>query len=319
MAHSVTLAYGETLHGKTSFLDSVMQYLLKQNPNTRARLATCENFDSLQPWIDAKVLDVWQLDQRDEPFDTIALASLGYWPIDPTDPTSKLLPPEKQKDFSMVEARFFEGMATYCDFMMGGYAKGGLAARSGRGERIGPAEETISFTDGGQKVGGNPRTHYNIAQRWIHGAVTNSKKLPGHVIWTSHEVVAKDDRSQKPILGPELVGTAATSSATRWFGNTIHVLRVDKRIPATQGRETALVSEYRLYLKAHYSDEIPTIPYKAVLRVSPMIQEKADAIVPLYILNNSNAYSQLMEIRSKIDTLSKGLIQEIKGGLTYEN
>lgn len=321
MAHSVTCAYGETLHGKTAFLSSVLQYCVSVDPHFRARLYTCENWEVLEPWVEAGVLGVWQLDQRQEPFDTIAQASRGFWPEDPTDPTSKLLPPERQDNFLAIGAHLFEGMATFCDFMMGGYAKGGLAARSGRGERIGPAEETICFIDGSEKgadgkprtqVGGNARTHYNVAQRFIHGAVTNSKKLPGHVIWTTHEVVAKDDRSQKPILGPELVGTAATSSATRWFGNTIHVTRVDKRVVQTGKKEAELRSEYRLYLKPHYTEEIPNIPYKAVMRVSPLVQEQADKLIPAFILNTPNAFGELMQLRSKIDALSKSVIQKLK-------
>lgn len=312
MTDSVSCFYGETLHGKTSALSSVLKWGVSQKKNFKARLYTAENWETLEPWVKAGVLDVWQIDQRQEPFDTIAQASLGYWPEDPEDPESKVIAPAKQEDFKAIDAWFFEGMATFCDFMMGNFAYGGLAARSGRGERIGPAEDTISFKDGDCKVGGNPRTHYNIAQRWIHSAVTNSKKLPGHKIWTSHEVVAKDDRSQKPILGPELVGTAATSQSTRWFGNTIHVLRVDTKVSSGAGKEASLKSEYRLYLKPHYSAEIPNIPYKAVMRTSPLIQDKADKLIPEYLLNDSHAYEKLMKIRDKIDSLSEGLIEEIR-------
>jgi hypothetical protein len=316
--NNVTCVYGETHHGKTTFLSSVLHYLLSMNPKLRAKLCTAENFESLEPWQKAGVLDIWQIDIRQDPFDTIALASQGYWPEDTSDPSSKLLPPTRQKDYELIQARFFEGMSSYCDFMMGGYAKGGLAARSGRSERIGPAEETISFTDGASKVGGNPRTHYNITQRWIQGAVINSKKLPGTIIWTTHEVVAKDDRSGKAILGPELVGTAATSAAPRWFGNTIHAVRVDRRVPGEKGKDPTLESEYRLYLKAHYTEEIPNIPYKAVMRVSPLVQEEADKLVPPYIPNNIDSYKNLMEIRGQIDALSERAIESLRGR-THEN
>jgi hypothetical protein len=311
MLNSIICAYGETLHGKTNFLSSVLNYLIRNNPKQKARLYTAENWESLEPWVKAGVLEVWDITTRQEPFDTIAQASMGFWPIDCNDPASKLIAPSQQKGFDLVGATFYEGMATFCDFMMGGYAKGGLAARSGRGERVGPAEETISFVDGASKVGGNPRTHYNIVQRWIQGAIVNSKKLPGITVWTSHEVVAKDDRSQKPILGPELVGTAATSSAPRWFGNTIHVARVDKRI-APQGKEPVLASEYRLYLKPHFSEDMPNIPYKAVMRVNPLVQEEADKLVPSFIPNDINAFGKIMEIRQKIDGLSEATIEELR-------
>ena len=310
MSNSVTLIYGDTLSGKTSFLESVIQHGLSRDKNFKARLYTAENWEALEPWERAGILEVCQIDIRQEPFDTIALATRGFIPADPLDPNSKWLKPEEQPTFPRIGAWLFEGMATFCDYMMGSSVKGGLAARSGRGERIGPAEETISFTDGGSKVGGNPRTHYNVTQRWIQSAVSRSKSLPGHVIWSSHEVVARDDRSQKPILGPELVGTAATSSAVRWFGNTIHALRVDTKIPPKGGsKEPLLKSEYRLYLRAHYSEEIPNIPYKAVMRVSPFIQEQADKLIPDYILNSSKAFSELMEIREKIEALIEGEIQ----------
>jgi hypothetical protein len=309
---AVTCAYGETLHGKTNFLASVIHYFLTEDPKSKIRLYTAENWESLEPYWKAGVLEVWEIDKCQEPFDTISMASMGYWPENPLDPKSKLIPLEKQKNTHLIKANLFEGMATFCDYMMGGYVRGGLAARSGRGERIGASEETTSFKDGSSSVGGNSRTHYNIVQRWIHGAVTNSKRLPGSVIWTSHEVVGKDDRSNKPILGPELVGTALTSSAPRWFGNTIHVMRVDKRIAGGNGKDSSIESDYRLYLKAHYSEEMPTIPYKAVLRVSPLVQEEAEKLIPLFIPNDIHAFGKLMNIRKQIDSLSEEKISELR-------
>lgn len=317
MAHSVTCAYGDNLWGKTTFLGSVLHHGLKQNPNFRARLYTCENYDALEPWIKAGILELWVIDTRENPFDTVHQAVQGHFPEDPEDPTSRVRPPTA-KDLQEISVWLYEGMATFCDFMMGGYAKGGLAARSGRNERIGPAEETICFTDGdprtGVKVGGNPRTHYNIVQRWMHGAVRTSRQLPGHVIWTSHEVVAKDERTNRPILGPELTGTAATSTCCRWFGNTIHVMRVDSKSKG-KDKENSLTSEYRLYLKPHYSVDSPNIPYKAVLRVPAEVpQEEVEKLIPEYILNSRDSYSELMDIRVKVDALSEKLIAEIKKG-----
>ena len=306
-----SIAYGDSLWGKTTFLGSVLHYGLSKNPNFRARLYTAENYDALEPWIKAGILEVWAIDTRENPFDTVFQAAQGWFPIEPNNPTSAVRPPSV-KDLEEISVWLYEGMATFCDFMMGSYAKGGLAARSGRGERIGPAEETVSFVDGASKIGGNPRTHYNIVQRWMHGAVKQSKKLPGHVIWTSHEVVAKDDRTQRPILGPELVGTAATSTCTRWFGNTIHVMRVDSKDKG-KGKETSLTSEYRLYLKPHYSVDSPNIPYKAVLRVPAEVpQEEVEKIIPEYILNSRDSYSELMNIREKVDALSEKMIEGLR-------
>jgi hypothetical protein len=305
MSETFTCVYGDTLHGKTTFLDSVMRYCLARDPKFKARLYTCSNYEVLVPWVKAGVLEVWQIDTRQEPFDTVIQAAQGWWPDDPSDPTSKVRP-----SVEGIGAWFFEELSTFCDYMMGGYVRGGLAARAGRNERIGPAEETVSFVDGSSRVGGNPRTHYNIVQRWIHGAVVQSRKLPGHVVWTSHETVAKDERRMdRLILGPELVGTAATAAATRWFGSTIHALRVDRKVSEKDPR---IQSEYRLYLKPHFSPEIPTVPYKAALRVPAEAQAEAEKLMPEWIPNDRSAFERLMEIRARIDELSNQRIQQLR-------
>ena len=307
MNHSVSCVYGDTLFGKTTFLSSVLRWGLAQNPQFKARLVTCENWDALAAWEAAGILEVWDLNNSKTPFDALHQAVSGLWPENPQDPNSKV----KSAKFP-VGANFFEGMASIGDLLMGGFSEGGLAARGARKERIGPAEETINFQDGNSKVGGNPRTHYNIVQRWIHGSVIQSKSLSGVTIWTSHETVAKDERSQKLILGPEIVGTAATAGATRWFGNTIHALRVDHKEKVEGQKESRVVSEYRLYLKPHFTEEIPLIPYKAAIRVPPEAQEMVDERVPDFIPNNKDAFATLMRIREDVDALTKKFIEELR-------
>jgi hypothetical protein len=311
MDNLVICNYGESWNGKTTFLASVIEYALSINPLAKARLLTCENYVALAPYLRKGVLDIWRLSEREEPFDTCRQAVQGWFPTNTQDPKSKVVGPTK--DYNGVNVWLIEGMATIADYMMGGYAKGGLASRSGRGERIGPAEETISFTDGDSKIGGNPRTHYNVVQREIHGLVEKSYRLPGIVIWTAHEVVAKDERTQKPILGPEIVGTAATGHCFRWFDAVLHSYRMDKRIVNPTTKEAEVESDYRVYLKSHYTSELPSIPYKCGLRVPTAMLEVANKLLPEYIPSNTKTFTEFMRLKKELDRQADELIELKKG------
>ena len=72
------IAYGDTLHGKTSFLASVLRYCAATYPKFRARLYTAENWDALTPWVKAGILEVWNIDTRQNPFETVIQAAQSY-------------------------------------------------------------------------------------------------------------------------------------------------------------------------------------------------------------------------------------------------
>jgi hypothetical protein len=89
---------------------------------------------------------------------------------------------------------------------------------------IGQEEKTVRFTDGKQQIGGNPRTHYGVVQRWVLEAMAISRRLPGVKLWTTHELRVSDERTSLPIVGPEIIGEAKTrgDAIPRLFGSMFH-------------------------------------------------------------------------------------------------
>jgi len=273
MAKSLNLIYGQSGVGKTTLLDLIFRWYRQHNPKVKAKLYTCEDYGPIKHLEDEGVLKVWQINMRDHPFSTCTSATDGFWPEDPDDPESELIAPTVS-DFEEFPLRFFEGLSTWSEYMIGNYAIGGLAERAGRGDHTGPGTrpgtDEPSFTDGPLKtpVGGNSMSHYNLVQRQMHARVVKSQRFPCDVWWTAHEMKAAKDEYGRPHpnFGPEIVGSAATPRAPRWFGNLFHAAikqkegRLDKKVKDE--------GEFTVFLKEHYDPIIPGIPFKAKMRTS---------------------------------------------------
>jgi hypothetical protein len=164
-----------------------------------------------------------------------------------------------------------EGISMMANYIMGD-RKGGLAERAGRGEKIGqdspiqiidadldPAGRAIKGTGSGLSYGGNPPSHYNVAQKRIAAIIERSKMLPGWVIWTAHERAAQNKLTGETIVGPEGAGEAATASFPRVFNNTLHFATVEKLTKEADSHTGAQVSmvdaEYRVYTRNHFRAE----------------------------------------------------------------
>ncbi len=289
MALSLNCAYGQSGVGKTTLLGMVMDHF-----DAKAKLYTCEDYGPLQKYVKSGQLEVWQINIRDHPFHHCTQATDGFWPEDPLDVESELIPPSPE-DFEKYPLRFFEGLSTWSEFMIGNYAIGGLAERAGRGDHTGPGTrpgtDEPSFIDGavrgskdsGTPVGGNSMSHYNLVQRQMHARVVKSQRFPCHVWWTAHEMKAQKDEYGRthPNFGPEIVGSAATPRAPRWFGNLFHlsIVQAEKEATARKAKDKYLKDEgeHRIFLKEHYDPAIPNIPFKAKIRTA---YEDIDKIPP---------------------------------------
>lgn len=299
-------AYGDSGDGKTSLFGSLCQYVFDHYPGKKVRLCTADNTEVLEPYMDAGILDVWRVDLWDHPFETLDHACQGYWPQDPTDPKSKLVPPTP-KVWEDIKAYGFEGMRWFGDLLMFN-----LAEKMGDNTRIGPGtrplEDGISFKDGTYGVGGNARIHYALVQKEIYKLTRSTDRLPVQCMWTTHVIRAAEDN--KPIFGPQIVGNAATSKVQSWFGSLVHCHTVPKQ------KEV----DYRLYLKEHYDPNVSaTVPYKAVTRVPlPLLDKtmakaigaKWDAIIPEFLewTSDSKIMERYMGLRKQLREAAKQLI-----------
>ena len=234
--------------------------------------------------VDAGVVEVLDYSIRDWPLSTLKALLQGAWPKDVNDPTSPLVP-MTPADYAKLGGYANEGLAVMGQYIMGDQVKGGLAYQSARGVKIGqdsPMKLTDSdyINDGlkvvpntgtGESFGGNPVAHYGFGQRQLMSAFERSKKLPGWVIWTTHERSAEDKLSKALVIGPEALGEALTVNLPRHFNNTLHFTTAAKLAKVTDshtGKQVGdLDTEYRIYTRDHFHPEGATmVKYKAVTR-----------------------------------------------------
>lgn len=305
--------YGDTGDGKTSLLGSLILYMMKKHPGQKARLYTADNYDVLEPYIDAGILDVWQLPLWDFPFEALDYASQGYWPEDPNKPNSRLLKPDS-KVWNAYKLFLYEGISHFSDMLMKRLADiGGEGKTIGPGTRVdlkgGEKADLINFMDGSYGVGGNAQSHYNIVQKEMRKNILVTSVLPVQTVWTAHTCKAAEDG--KAIFGPMLIGNKATAKIQSWFSSMLHAYSVD-----IKGKLS-----YRLYLKEHIDPEVGKIPFKAISRIplqlldpslKQTIENKWNEIVPDYLewTNDSAVMEKFMEIRSRMRLAAKQLILE---------
>src|SRR5262249_50279668 len=136
--------------GKSSFIAQLIEALLPSLPDgCKARIVTAEHYNAYNKLIAAGKAEVWKLNTRNYPFSTTDKAVDGFWPTDPTDPTSKFVAPTLET-FQKYPIRVFEGTATIANYLAGNTVRGGLADRIARGEYCGPTDsgEAIRLIDG---------------------------------------------------------------------------------------------------------------------------------------------------------------------------
>ncbi len=288
MALFSACVYGESGRGKSSLAGKLVKWV-RENvlSDAIAKVYTCEHDSAYNELVNDGFVKIWNLNTRQTPFETIDAASQGAWPKDVDDPMSPLVFPDLKKGLGNEIIHIYEGISTFGEFMGGGYALGGLSARAGRGERIGPAEETIKFSDGSKGVGGNARSHYNVVQNAIEGAVKLSHKLPVFNLWTAHEIKSKNDLGY-PIVGPEVFGQKQTQYVPRWFANQLHLSINQKTKQTKEG--PVLDLEYRMWLKPHFDPALPGIPFIAKNSINIDLQEK----VPTSLIGGALALPEFM-------------------------
>lgn len=306
MAKLSLCAYSESGGGKSTLIIEVLRWLREKGgyPKAKGRIATVEHTGTYAEEEKEGLVEIWDMNTREKPFETVDAAARGRWPKDPKDPSSELV----QTDFNEYILQAMEGISTIAQYMGGSYVSGGLAARAGRGDRIGPAEETISFKDGTRAVGGNARAHYNIVQGDMQGAVANSHKNPVFLIWTAHETKAKDDLSGMPIVGPDVFGLKATQHVPRWFSSLLYLSSrpVEKQemvdVGGKKEKMTVIDNEYFLWLKTHFEPGMPNIPIKA----KNCLGAKNQKDVPAFLRGGGLAIGDYLDLMVKYGKLEKG-------------
>lgn len=251
------LVYGVSGSGKTTwFLRIALSIYETTGRKTRWYLGDGGGETILVNDID-DFIEVMPYNLWDHPLETTQKICEGWWPQDPREPNSKLLPPSRD-ELKAYGLFVYEGLTVMADYIMGDRV-GGLAERMSKGEMLNN-DASFRIQDGALKFGGNSRGHYGFTQRRMVDCIERTRALPVHVGWTAHERKVEDEDYKEVWIGPDIAGKLLTTKIGASFGNTIHLQSVKGggskvKDPVTGKMVESIVMERRAYLRTHYDPE----------------------------------------------------------------
>lgn len=301
MAKVFDCIYGGPATGKSEACARLIEHVYRTS-GLKARVVVGDGSAlTYEHLVESGVADVCEFGTRAWPQDTLQKLTSGWWP----DERGELRPvgyssANWSNDLQQVGVYVFEGLSVAGAYIMGN-VQGGLAERSGRGEKIGQ-DSPIRIIEGvidpktgkvesgpGTAFGGNPPSHYNVAQRTMLDCLQRSKDLPvNYVLWTAHEADNNPDKdlNKEALIGPEVVGKALTGSIQRNFNNTLHCMTAQKKVKHVDAHTGKTVDDldldFRLYTRDHFSPQGNTlVRYKACTRsVDPSFPQYFSAEKP---------------------------------------
>lgn len=274
--------YGQSGTGKSESAAAVIKAHYAETGKKSRVLVGDGSAATYASLVDAGIVELADYSIRDWPLSTLSQFCEGYWPENPEDPKSKMVPMTPAV-YDSLGVYVIEGLSVAANYVMGD-KKGGFCERAGRGEKISgdspiqlidvmrnPAGNVIPNSGPGMAFGGVTLGGYGHAQRRMLGFIEKSKTLPGWVIWTAHEKSAEDKVSNQKLIGPEVAGGALTASLSRLFNNTFHFGTAEKSAKVKDDHTEKMVdvidAEFRIYTRDHFRPEGNTfVKYKAVTR-----------------------------------------------------
>lgn len=297
------LIYGGGGIGKTTRLAEIAAYVyLTFGLKTRVVGADGGGTTSaFGPLIEEGIAEYWPIDQWEEYgiFNIMDLATKGWWPEDPSEPGSILLPPAIRfkpcsscgkdsgaKGLGMVPKcsscgkQFAAGTTLRTVSQpINGMEKVGFVAFEGLtafGDLLLRRLKKVN-SDGGRRIedklpDGSSFTisapgqqHYGDAQSYLAQFVTNCRQIPTKIIaWTALELRGEEDG--KPLYGPKGPGKALTSTCIPWFTDVLHLDAVAKRgkMGVVEKDENGQeILDRKLYLAPHFPADAPQFRFAA--------------------------------------------------------
>lgn len=250
----VELVYGKSGSGKTTWWLKLARHIWETERKKTRCYHGMGGEETIYAAIDQgeipdEAVEVFDYTTRPDPLETSRFCCQGWWPND-MGIWQQTIPED-------VGFFVYEGLTAMANYIMGS-KEGGLADLAAKGHKLGQ-DSPFQIKQKGATFGGNPPSHFGIAQRYILDFIEESRRLPGWILWTAHERDAEDKETQEKLVGPDVAGKALTAKIGGSFGNTIHLDSASKKVEGkdpVSGKPIArLVSERRAYFTEHFDPD----------------------------------------------------------------
>lgn len=179
---------------------------------TRLISADGGGWDPIKPEIEAGIIEPFNLLVCDEPLGTLKWIYDGYWP---TVRGNKREYIKVDWETANVGCMAVEGLTSIAQMLMSDMIEKGRKTSEEIVAKM--VIENLTFGVGG-------RSHVGFVQQQINNMIIGFKSLPlKKIIYTALEHVG-EDKSKKVILGPSIIGQAATATIGGKVGDMIHLV-----------------------------------------------------------------------------------------------
>ena len=270
MADSL-ITYSPTGDFKTTNAGRFAKYIYeKTGKKTRLISADGGGWKPLEHLVEIGIIIPWQISTIDNPLPVIRKLSKGYWPVVVEEKGMRKIrvTPPTAETWNEIGGYIVESLTSIGDALMrDNTSKQRKVAQDVVGAFSEPIE--VLSPDGKvttevEKFSAPAMAHYGLVQNQVGEMVAAFNSLPvDMVLFTALEAKGEDRLTKRTILGPAVVGGAATSRVPSWVGACIHHQRVVEEVPNSKNpKEPNKISKVRLYFMPHPSD-IPNLVWPA--------------------------------------------------------
>ena len=270
MADSIC-CYGATGTYKSTNAGRFAKWIYeKTGKKTRLISADGGGWKPMEHLIDIGIIIPWQISTIDNPLPVLRKLSKGYWPIIVEEKGERKLrvTPPNAKTWNEIGGYIVESFTSIGDALMrDNTSKQRKVAQDVVGafsESIEVVDEKGNVTKDVEKFSAPAMAHYGLVQNQVGEMVAAFRSLPIEaVLFTALEAKGEEKMTRRTILGPAIIGSAATSKVPSWVGSCIHHQAViDETTNAKNPKEKEQIRSVRLYFMPHSSD-VPNLEWPA--------------------------------------------------------
>jgi hypothetical protein len=260
------MCYGDTGVGKTTQFRYFAEYV-HQRYGLKSRMICTDGgslWECVQDFIDEGWVDAIQVPTAPEynPFSVMRKFGRGQWPeggrINAPTPTlvSGTIKYQTNTKWTAWGAKETAEIGLVCTDSLTGYSSAFMFDASVKNIRTGENANPTTRTEEGETSGSNTISHYGDVQNEIKNYINSIVALPAPFSYFTALAgggTEKTDGVKRPVLGPQIAGTAATGELPKLVTNCFHLVGVGN------GAQRIVQAWY----EEHPDDQMTKIEWKA--------------------------------------------------------